>query len=52
MLSRDFELDMESGKIIVGGKTFSFPKLPKEILAIRDAGGLLEYTRAKLKKKH
>jgi len=44
-------LDVENGKIIVGGKTYSFPKLPKEILAIRDAGGLLSYTRAKLKNK-
>ena len=45
------ELDVNGGKIVVGGKVFTFPKLPKEILAIRDAGGLLEYTRAKLKKK-
>ncbi len=44
-------LDVENGKIIVSGKSFSFPKLPKEILAIRDAGGLLAYTRAKLKNK-
>jgi len=44
------ELDVNSGKIVVGGKVFTFPKLPKEILAIRDAGGLLEYTREKLKK--
>ena len=47
----DVSLDLENGKIIVGGKSFSFPKLPKEILAIRDAGGLLSYTRAKLKSK-
>ena len=44
-------LDIEHGKIIVGEKSFSFPKLPEEILSIRDAGGLLPYTRAKLKKK-
>jgi 3-isopropylmalate/(R)-2-methylmalate dehydratase small subunit len=42
-------LDAENGKIKVGERTFSFPKLPKEILAIRDAGGLLPYTKAKLK---
>jgi len=47
----NIELDVDNGKIIVSGKTFSFPKLPKEILAIRDAGGLLAYTRSKLKKK-
>lgn len=47
----DINLDVDNGKIVVGGKTFSFPKLPKEILAIRDAGGLLEYTRSRLKEK-
>lgn len=44
-------VDIENGKIVVGDKSFSFPKLPDEILAIRDAGGLLPYTREKLKKK-
>jgi len=44
-------LDIERGTITVGDKSFTFPKLPPEILAIRDAGGLLPYTRAKLKKK-
>jgi 3-isopropylmalate/(R)-2-methylmalate dehydratase small subunit len=44
-------LDVEKGVVTVGSKSFSFPKLPKEILAIRDAGGLLAYTREKLKKK-
>lgn len=44
----DVDLDLEEGKIIVGGKDFSFPKLPDQILAIRDAGGLLNYTRKKL----
>jgi len=41
-------LDLESGKITIGGKNFSFPKLPKEILAIKEAGGLLAHTREKL----
>ena len=45
------DIYIERGKIIIGEKTFSFPKLPKEIIAIRDTGGLLEYTRKKLKKK-
>jgi len=44
-------LDVDAGKIIVGGKEFGFPKLPDEIIAIRDAGGLLNYTRTKLEKK-
>ena len=45
------QLDFDTGKIVVGDKSFSFPKLPKEIIAIRDAGGLLAYTRSKLKNK-
>ena len=44
------ELNIEKGNITVGEKNFSFPTLPKEILAIRDADGLLAYTRLKLKK--
>ena len=47
----EIELDVDAGKIVVGGKSFSFPKLPLEIIAIRDAGGLLAYTRNKLKNK-
>lgn len=51
--SKDSEvkIDIENGKISVGNKIFTFPKLPKEILEIRNAGGLLEYTRTKLKNK-
>jgi len=45
----DVDLNLENGKIVIDNKTFSFPKLPKEIVAIRDAGGLLNYTRTKLK---
>ncbi len=44
-------LDVKNGVIKVNDESFSFPKLPKEILAIRDAGGLLSYTREKLEKK-
>jgi len=43
-------LDVDSGIITIDEKEYSFPKLPKEIIAIRDAGGLLNYTRDKLKK--
>ena len=42
-------LDAAAGRITVGSKTFSFPTLPEEILAIREAGGLLPYARAKLR---
>jgi len=44
----EVELDPEAGRITVGGREYTFPRLPPEILAIRDAGGLLPYTRAKL----
>lgn len=45
------ELDLEKGKISINGKIFSFPTLPEHILKIREAGGLLNYTREKLKNK-
>lgn len=44
-------LDVAQGTVTVGSDTFSFPKLPREILAIRDAGGLLPYTRLRLQQK-
>jgi 3-isopropylmalate/(R)-2-methylmalate dehydratase small subunit len=44
------KIDIDKGKLHIDEKIFSFPKLPNEILSIRDAGGLLEYTRSKLKK--
>jgi 3-isopropylmalate/(R)-2-methylmalate dehydratase small subunit len=42
------DLDALNGKIKVGGREFNFPSLPPEILAIRDAGGLLPFTLAEL----
>lgn len=45
------EINAEAGEIRIAGNVFSFPKLPKEILAIQEAGGLLNYTRLKLQKK-
>jgi 3-isopropylmalate/(R)-2-methylmalate dehydratase small subunit len=44
-------LDLKQSTIKVGDQTFKFPTLPPEILAIRDAGGLLAYTRARLRSK-
>jgi len=44
------ELDPAAGKIKVGGREFGFPKLPPEMLAIRQAGGLLPYTIAQLER--
>lgn len=46
----DVSLDAIAGTIDIGKNTFAFPKLPPAILAIRDAGGLLPYTRNALKK--
>jgi 3-isopropylmalate/(R)-2-methylmalate dehydratase small subunit len=46
----EVKIDAAAGTVSVAGKAYKFPALPKEILAIRDAGGLLEYARAKLKK--
>ena len=45
------ELLLKESSIKVGDQTFKFPTQPPEILAIRDAGGLLEYTRARLRSK-
>jgi len=47
----EVSLDIHNGEIKVGEKKFSFPTLPEEILAIRNTGGLLEYTRQKLQNK-
>ena len=44
-------LDANAGEITVGGRTFTFPKLPDARLAIRDAGGLVNSARAKLEKR-
>jgi len=44
-------LDIAGGTITIEGIAHRFPPLPSEILAIRDAGGLLEYARAKLAKR-
>ena len=47
----EVSLDVDGGIVKVSGSEFTFPKLPEEIMAIRDAGGLLNYARAKLEKK-
>ena len=48
----EVSFEINEGEIKINGKVFSFPTLPDEILAIRDAGGLLEYTRQKLEQKY
>jgi 3-isopropylmalate/(R)-2-methylmalate dehydratase small subunit len=42
------DVDLEGGVVRVGGKEFTFPKLPPEIIAIREAGGLLAYVKKEL----
>ena len=46
------DINIEEGIITIGDKEFSFPPLPKEILEIRESGGLLNYTREKLRKRY
>jgi 3-isopropylmalate/(R)-2-methylmalate dehydratase small subunit len=41
-------VDAAKGEVRVGDATFAVPPLPPEILAIRDAGGLLPWTRSRL----
>ena len=41
-------IDVAAGTITIDGRAHSFPPPPPAILAIRDAGGLLDYTRHKL----
>jgi 3-isopropylmalate/(R)-2-methylmalate dehydratase small subunit len=45
------EVDPEAGRITVAGREFRFPKLPPEIIAIRDAGGLLAHVRKQLQER-
>lgn len=47
----EVELNANLGWIRIGTQKFLFPKPPPEILGIVEAGGLLEYTRRKLKER-
>lgn len=42
------EIDMETGEIRCAAGTFHFPPLPANVLAIVEAGGLVNYTRQQL----
>mgnify|MGYP001108007325 CR=1 FL=1 len=44
-------VDHLGGQIQIDSRVYSFPPLPPEILAIRQAGGLLPYVRLKLARK-
>ncbi len=47
----EVELNADLGRVRIGAKEFLFPKPPPEILGIVEAGGLLEYTRRKLRER-
>ena len=42
------EVDFDKGIITVENKTFAFPKLDEQALKIFEAGGLVEFTKARL----
>ncbi len=42
-------IDFSAGKILAGKKVFSFPPLPDSVIGILEAGGLIPYTKKKLK---
>ncbi len=47
----EVDADPEGGIVTVAGREFKFPKLPPQIIAIRDAGGLLAYVRKELEER-
>lgn len=48
----EVSIDAGSGTVTVGGKPFPFPALPPEMIAVLEAGGLLEYISAELAAGH
>lgn len=44
----EITVDFDKGTITGGGRTFTFQRLPDNVLEILKAGGLIEFTRAKL----
>ena len=44
----EVRVDSAAGTVTAPSGTFTFPKLPPEVQAILDAGGLVQYTRKKL----
>lgn len=43
-------LNPTDGKVTIAGKSYPFPALPGEMISILEAGGLLEYISANMKK--
>jgi 3-isopropylmalate/(R)-2-methylmalate dehydratase small subunit len=48
----EVEIDFAGGKIISGGRVFTFFPLPDSVIGIIEAGGLIEYTKKKLASGH
>ena len=44
----EVEIDFAGGRIISGGRVFTFFPLPESVIGIVEAGGLIEYTKKKL----
>lgn len=44
----DVTVDLASGTITCAAGTFTFPGLPPEVMAIVEAGGLIEYTKRRI----
>ena len=44
------EVDLKAGEIHCGAGVFRFPPLPSDVLGIFEAGGLIPYTRRRLKR--
>jgi 3-isopropylmalate/(R)-2-methylmalate dehydratase small subunit len=45
------EIDLSKGKILFKGKEYSFPALDKQAMLIFESGGLVEYTKIRLRKR-
>jgi len=45
----EVEVDFAGGAITSGGRVFKFPPLPDSVIGILQAGGLIEWTKKKLK---
>ena len=45
----EIEIDLASGEICCSAGTFQFPPLPEAVMGIFQAGGLIPYTRERLK---
>ena len=45
----EVEIDFDGGRIISGGRVFEFFPLPESVIGIIEAGGLIEYTKKKLR---